>query len=173
VARLFVAVWPPADVLDRLDALPRLPLAGARWTTRPQWHVTLRFLGPVDVRVATAALDHLAAAPTTAVLGPRPRRLGKSVLMVPVAGLDDLAAAVADATDGLGEPGEHPYRGHLTLARARLGSVPALDVDVEATWPVEEVALVESHLHPAGARYDTVHTVALTARRTPGRAGRR
>ncbi len=173
MARLFVAVWPPADVLDRIEALPRLPLAGARWTTRPQWHVTLRFLGPVDARVAAAALDRLAAAPATAVLGPRPRRLGRAVLMAPVAGLDALAAAVAESTDGLGEPGGHAYRGHLTLARARLGSAPTLDVDIEASWPVEEVALVESHLHPAGARYDTLHTVALTAPRTPGRAGRR
>ena len=49
MARLFVAVWPSADVLDALERLPRPPLAGARWTTRRQWHVTVRYFGVVDI----------------------------------------------------------------------------------------------------------------------------
>src|SRR5215218_3846255 len=100
--RLFVAVWPPDHVLDELERLPRLPLAGARWTTRPQWHVTLRFLGAADPAVAGAALDGLAAEACVADLGPRPRRLGHSALMVPVAGLDEVAAAVMRVTAHIG-----------------------------------------------------------------------
>jgi RNA 2',3'-cyclic 3'-phosphodiesterase len=161
--RLFVALWPPADVLDAVAALPRLPLAGARWTTRAQWHVTLRFLGSADVRVAAAALDNVVAAPCTAELGPRPARLGRGVLMLPVAGVDDLAAAVVQATAHVGvAPDIRRFRGHLTLAESRRGNAPRLDAELRASWPVTEVALVESHLHPAGARYDIVHTVPLT-----------
>src|SRR2546423_1820455 len=115
MARLFVALWPPAEVLDAVEALPRLPLAGARWTTRPQWHVTLRFLGAADARVAAAALDNVVAARCTAVLGPRPTRLGRGVLMLPVAGVDELAVAVVQATGHVGVPPDpRPFRGHLT-----------------------------------------------------------
>jgi 2'-5' RNA ligase len=164
MARLFVGLWPPDDVLEALDALPRLPLAGARWTTRRQWHVTLRFLGSADVRVAAAALDNLVAAPCVAELGPRPRRLGRGVLMLPVGGVDDLAAAVVQATAHVGSPPDRrPFRGHLTLAESRRGRAPTLESELHAAWPVTEVALVESQLHPAGARYETVHTVTLTA----------
>jgi len=160
--RLFVALWPPEDVLDAVEALARLPLAGARWTTRKQWHVTLRFLGAADVRVATAALDNVMAAACTASLGPRPTRLGRGVLMLPVAGIDQLAAAVVQATAHVGAPPDtRAFRGHLTLAESRRGKPPKLDAELRATWPVTEVALVESYLHPAGAKYETVHTVAL------------
>ena len=157
MARLFVAVWPPPDVVGLLAALPRYPLAGARWTTEKQWHVTLRFLGGCDERVAVAALDRVDAPLCTAVLGPGPRRLGRDVLVVPVTGLDPLAAAVAAAMDGVGDTGRFPYRGHLTLARAGKGSLPGLEAGVAASWEVDRVALVESQLHPAGARYTTVH----------------
>jgi 2'-5' RNA ligase len=82
--------------------------------------------------------------------------------MLPVAGIDELAAAVVRATAHVGAPPDaRPFRGHLTLAESRRGTPPKLDVELRATWPVTEVALVESQLHPAGARYETVHTVPL------------
>ncbi len=162
MARLFIAVWPPAAVLDELQALPRMPLAGARWTTRAQWHVTVRFLGDVDPGVVMAALDGFDAKACQVELGPRPQALSRSVLVVPVTGLDDLAAAAEQATAGIGRPPElRRYRGHLTLARATNGALPRLDVDVSARWRVDEVALVESHFHPAGMRYETLHTWPL------------
>src|SRR5947209_3556899 len=48
VARLFVAVWPPASLISQLRSLDRPARPGLRWTTEDQWHVTLRFLGGVD-----------------------------------------------------------------------------------------------------------------------------
>jgi 2'-5' RNA ligase len=171
VARLFVAVWPPPNVVEMLAALPRYPLAGARWTTEKQWHVTLRFLGDVDAAAATAALDRLSAAPCRAVLGPRPGRLGRDVLVVPVAGLDDLAAAVHEVMDGMGPGGRFPYRGHLTLARAGKGALPRLDAPVVGEWEVDRVTLVESQLHPAGARYTTVGERRLGQREGSGGTG--
>jgi 2'-5' RNA ligase len=61
--RCFVAVWPPDDVLDDLAALPRPAATYARWSTRDQWHVTLRFFGELDeagVAAATQALSDAA-----------------------------------------------------------------------------------------------------------------
>src|SRR5271154_6237234 len=51
VMRLFVAIAPPAAVLDELDARVgplRARQENLRWTNREAWHVTLAFLGQVD-----------------------------------------------------------------------------------------------------------------------------
>src|SRR5262245_7449378 len=120
MARLFVAVWPPDDVLELVQALPREERPGVRWTTRDPWHVTLRFLGAADVAEAVAALRLVDTATVEAVLGPRPRRLGASVLVMPVAGLDDIATAVLSATAEIGRPPENRrFHGHVTLARLK------------------------------------------------------
>jgi len=165
--RLFVAVWPPPAVLDLLAGLPRADQAGVRWTTRDQWHVTLRFLGAADPDEVSAALAPLAPrlAPAAATMGPRVGRLGRGVLMVPVAGLDAVAAAVVDATRHLGQPPEpRPFLGHLTLARLKGAAACGLtDRVVRAAWTATELALVRSDLHPRGARYTTVATVPLLA----------
>ena len=167
MARIFVAVSPPAEVLDRVAALDRPGVAGVRWTDRSQWHVTLRFLGRVDdVAAAAEALAGVRAAPTVASLGPAVGRFGHRVLHVPVAGLDGLAAAVVAVTAHLGEPPEErPFAGHLTLARvtgrAKVDLRALAGQPVEGEWPVEEVYLIESHLSPKGARYETVAGVAL------------
>ena len=43
--RLFVAVWPPEEVVAELTALPRKDGRGVRFVAPENWHVTLRFLG--------------------------------------------------------------------------------------------------------------------------------
>ncbi len=162
--RLFVAVWPPADVLDAIEALDRPARQGVRWTGRDQWHVTLRFLGRVDdvdsVTGPLAGVCSLAA--PVAVAGPLTGLLGSSIVMLPVSGLDDLAAAVVALTASVGEPPpSRPFTGHLTLARARDRSRRVKVADLagaalSAAWPVSEVTLVASDLHPSGARYEVV-----------------
>jgi 2'-5' RNA ligase len=159
--RLFVAVWPPADVLDRVAALERPAVAGLRWTTPHQWHVTLRFLGQTDLEPVLAALAGVHAPPATARLGPEVGRFGHRILHVPVAGLDDVAAAVVAATAGVGRPPEErPFAGHLTLARvakgARVDLRPLAGATVESSWQAGEVCLVESRLSAAGAHYEVV-----------------
>ena len=172
--RLFVAVWPPDEVLDLVAALPRPDVEGLRWTTRDQWHITLRFFGAVELEAVSVALRSASAPATTAVLGPETGRFGKRVLYVPVSGLDAVAKAVVRATKKVGKPPEpRPFTGHLTLARARdrrrgVDMRSLVGTPVAATWPVTEVCLVESHLSSKGANYEVVETVSLGEPRTMG-----
>lgn len=162
--RLFVAVRPPDAVLDVVAGLRRPPRPGVRWTTRPQWHVTLRFLGEVnDPGPVTAALEAAPLARCDAVVGPRVAALGRGAVVVPVGGLERLADAVVAATGGFGSPpAARAFRGHLTLARARRGPVRDLVGEpVKLGFPVDEVRLVRSHLGADGARYEDVHVRRL------------
>ena len=163
LARLFVAVWPPPEVLDVLAALPRAERPGVRWTTRDQWHVTLRFLGQADPTEAVEAVRRIEGACCEAALGPRPGRLGRSALVLPVTGLAALAAEVERATEAIGRPpAAREFRGHLTLARLKGQAACGLtDMVVGARWTVAGVTLVESRLHPQGARYEVLEEVAL------------
>ena len=166
--RLFVAVWPPEAVLDRVAALPRPATEGLRWTSREHWHVTLRFLGPVPavepVAEALAALPRLEL--TTGVLGPATRRFDQRILHVPVGGLDDVAAAVIGATAHIGKPpDDRPFHGHLTLARvakhAKVDLRPLTGTPVAETWTVDEVCVAESFPSSSGARYEVRLRVPL------------
>jgi 2'-5' RNA ligase len=169
--RVWVGVWPPAEVLDRLEELLRPAEAALRWTRREQWHVTLEFLGEVAEDRVEPLADALqvgtAGSPSrTVALGPATVRLGRGQLVVPVAGVDDLAAAVRAATSGVlaRPPEDRPSRGHLTVARSR-GRQPiprSLEgTPVAAAWTVDEVALVRSHLGQGPARYETLATAPL------------
>ena len=159
MARLFVAVIPPQALLDRIDELDRPDGAGVRWSRRAQWHITMRFLGEVDREAAVTALGGVIAAPSVAEIGPTVGRLGDRVICVPIAGLDDLAAAVAEAMEDLGEAqAQRSFQGHLTLGRARSAetTVPLVGTPWRASFPVDRVCLIESHLGSGPARYETV-----------------
>ncbi len=171
-ARLFVGVRPPTDVAGVLAALDRPALEQVRWTTPEQWHVTLAFLGDValgridELSSALLAATARAAASPEARLGPATLRVGRSVLCVPVDGLDELAGATRRTLGALlPEAGlDGPFHGHLTLARARgRRAFPAAlaGAPVEARWRVREVCLVRSELHPSGARYTTLVTATV------------
>ena len=177
--RLFVAVWPPPEVVDRLAALERPAAEGVRWTSRSQWHVTLRFFGSVHESVLPTLVRALgdvgaAQAPTTAVVGPATATFGRSILMVPVSGLDVLAAATVAATSSFGEPPDgRPFAGHLTLARSGGRGRPGrksrgfdlrrfAGVPVPGSWPVDELTLVRSTTTREGATYDVLSRFAIT-----------
>lgn len=163
MARLFVAVWPPEEVAADLTALPRKDQRGVRFVAPESWHITLRFLGeahPDDVR---AALEGWSMPAATVRLGPAVDVLAERALVVPVAGLDDIATQVAECTAHLGEPPRKRFVGHLTLARVKpYAQMPrVLGAMFSAEFVADEIALVQSRLDPAGARYKTIDTWPL------------
>jgi 2'-5' RNA ligase len=90
-------------------------------------------------------------------------RLGHDAVVVPVAGLDELATAVVACTAGVGQPPDpRAFTGHLTLARLRARAACGIGgAAFHATFPVHEVALVRSDPSAQGVRYTTVATQAL------------
>jgi len=163
MARLFIAVWPPEEVVGELTSLPRKDQRGVRFVPPEKWHVTLRFLGEADPNAVVRALAGVAFAPAFARLGPGVDVLGERALVVPVAGLDDLAGTVIAHTAQIGERPRQRFVGHLTLARMKPHSAMprALGAFVSDEFDVDEIALVQSRLDPLGARYETLATWPL------------
>lgn len=159
MTRLAVAVWPPPGIVTALERLARQP--GVNWSKPEQWMIKLRPLGHVDLRLveplSTALADELAATgPADCVIGPETRRLGGQWLGVPVSGLDDLAAAVFDATVAI-VPVTHPQPFQADIVVAR-GHVPA-EVAGEAIsgkWRAESVALVADRSGPGRPRFENL-----------------
>ena len=134
-----------------------------RWTRAEQRHLTLRFLGavPDSERLAEfVATSVRRCEPFTLSLGgggafPDPRRA--SVLWLGTRQGHDALTALATA---LADPGDRPFRAHVTLARANKPRdlrqvVAALDACGESdAWTVDEIALFESDRRAEGA----VHT---------------
>ena len=161
MARLFVAIWPPDDVLDRLADIDRPKDQGVKWVPQENLHVTLRFLGDADETQVSARLDDTLLPAATAVVGPAFDLLGERSLISPVAGVDELAAVVNHALRGLGtEPERKRFQGHITVARLARNARPHRSAGrlFDATFAVTEVALVASTLHDTGAVYETVAT---------------
>jgi 2'-5' RNA ligase len=158
VARLFIAVWPPEHVVAELRALPRKDQRGVRFVPPENWHITLRFLGAARPEEVVAALERLALPAGRAQCGPGVDVIAERALVVPVHGVEELAAAVTRATREMGEPPRKRFVGHLTVARVKPHArmPPALGAFVRVDFDVDEVALVESRLHPQGARYETI-----------------
>jgi 2'-5' RNA ligase len=167
--RAFLAVLPPPEVLDAVaNVLGQPRLAGARFTRREQWHVTLQFLGNrADLDAVSSALGALAVRGGPVRLGgfgafPSERR-GRVLWLGLAEGgplLVQLAAAVGALLGPLGyPPEERDYHAHLTLARCKAPTdlravVAALsDGPIGPEWTVEDVVLFESSTKPTGAVY--------------------
>lgn len=172
MVRCFVAVWPTPAVVSALSALPRPAIDGLRWTTESQWHVTLRFFGdlsPAEVTNATAALSAMAGSwpeQPSANGGPGTCFLGPGLVVWPVEGLQAAAEAVERTTAQIGQPVPgRRFFGHMTMARGRRGADlrPARHVlsPLVASWPVTSLSLVQSELHPDGARYHDVERFSI------------
>jgi 2'-5' RNA ligase len=175
MTRAFVAVRLPEAVLDAVDAVVPA-VAGARFTTREQRHLTVQFLGTrADVDAVAEALHPLAVAPGGVQLGgagafPSARRA--RVLWVGVASgeafLSQLAAAVGVLLTPLGhEPEAREYHPHVTLARwktptdARPAIASIGDAPVGPAFTVDEIVLYESRLRREGAQYTAHEVIAL------------
>jgi 2'-5' RNA ligase len=186
--RAFVAVVPPAEVVEHLDAFldVRREAAAFRWTPPEQLHVTLAFLAEVADRRLDELVERLGRAAarrssfTAAIAdgGAFPDVARARVLW---AGLDldetgrtelpRLATGARAAASRSGVPVDgQRFRPHVTLARlGRPAEVTAwvrlLDAYRGPSWEVREVALVASYLGegPRGRpRYETVEEFALS-----------
>ena len=180
--RAFVALVPPAAVLDELAAAvapARAARPDLRWTPPAQWHLTLAFLGEIDgdapdqgvlpnltERLARAARRH----PPLELALSGSGRFGDRVLWTrvdPANGPRALAASVGAAVRRCGIPvDDRPYRPHLTLARGRPGAdlrpaVEALWTFAGSRWTADVLHLVRSRLG-AGPDGTAAHEVIAT-----------
>ena len=154
--RLFVAVWPPDDVIRALAAMARPAAVGVRWTEPERVHVTLRFLGDCDEAGAADVLRSARLPAARVILGPAVERLGRGVLVVPAHGLEELAASVIAVTRHLGlPPPERAFRGHLTVGRFKREPPPGYEQPLAASFDATEVALVRSD--PPGTYVNVAH----------------
>ncbi len=177
--RCFVAIWPAPEVVDALEAFPRHAVDGLRWSSRQQWHVTLRFFGDLDAQGVTDASASLARAadgasgPPLLQGGPGSRFLGPGLLVWPVEGLGQVASALEGLTATIGmPPPSRGFYGHITLARGRRGldlrRATELLSPLALSWTATSLALVASELHPDGARYRVLEEFAFPGAPGPG-----
>ena len=166
--RLFTGIEIPRDVAERLSHL-RGGLAGARWITPEHYHLTLRFIGDVDMVAAEAAAEGLSRVSRgmfslrftgLGVLGTRkPHAVVAEV--EPSRPLMELQAEHERIMQRIGLPPEgRKYTPHVTLARLRGGS--ARDIAEYLTlrggflaepFPVERFVLFSSRNSVGGGPY--------------------
>ncbi|MCL2467293.1 MAG: RNA 2',3'-cyclic phosphodiesterase [Micrococcales bacterium] len=187
--RLFLAVVPPAQVLDHLDlalAATRHGPAGThqavRWSARETWHLTAAFYGEVPDGAAgslTAGLEGALAELSPYSLALRGAGVfAHRTLWVGVGGDTDAQRRLSELGQGVGdELGLHHdererNRAHLTIGRARAGTRPAGRRRSRSSGPAELSGV--DQIVRALAVYDgpswTVSSVSLM-RSEPG-AGR-
>jgi len=170
--RLFVGMQLASDVIDALERLAaglRADGDGLRWSSPETWHITLQFLGEVQVEQYECLVDGLARIRSPHVpiwlrgtgIFDRAGVLWAGVAVSPELRL--LEKQVVAATSECGCTGEkRPYHPHVTLARAKGGDpLQAMrKLQRHAKEGVEfprfsasEFLLYESFLSPGGARH--------------------
>lgn len=181
--RAFIALKTPREWDEKLEELQRelkskFGSGAFRWVKPEQIHITLRFFGWVTT---TQADELMALLPLVCAkhrrftlhceaLGTFPNVRKPRVFWAGLKG--DIAEAgalqneIASATHDLGEPPEdRPFKPHLTLARlkdperehvADLEHVISRGFAIDFAWEVSTVLLMQSHLSPQGATYETM-----------------
>ena len=169
--RLFLALRLPEDVLDEIERWQREQLRNVRVVPREHLHVTLAFLGhrPTDeLESIVGALRDAATAAAGAVrFTPVRYRETRSVGMLV---LDDeggraalRAGNVQERLEQLGvyRPEGRPWLPHVTVARWRERPRLQLEPPSVGTFVPSDAAAYLSRLHPDGARYEVLESVAL------------
>lgn len=153
------------------------------WARPESMHLTLKFIGEIDDRLAVEAASRLAAAAagvapfTLSVegVGGFPNQRAPRVVWAGIAGsgaLDALKGRVEDALSSVGIPREErPYSPHLTLCRARtredsmgLGRlISEVRPGIKAAFEVRSFVFFKSVLRPGGAEHLPISEFALKA----------
>jgi len=176
--RLFVALSLPDAVADSL-VLMQGGVPGARWSTREQLHLTLRFIGEVDGSVAASICDVLALirAPRFALElkgvgefgGKRPRALWTGVRED--SAVQHLQRKIESALQRIGLPAEErKFAAHVTLASLRgaprgriITFLAAHALYSSMSFEVNTFILYSSTLTPRGSIYRPEHAFPLAA----------
>jgi len=185
---MFVAVVPPPEVVEHLDAFleVRRDAATYRWAAVEQFHVTLAFLAEVPDRTRDDLVERLGRAASrrhvfaaTVAGGGAFPNVGRARVLWAGLDLDDdgrteltrMATGARAAANRAGVPVEgQRFRAHITVAR--LGHphevtswVRLLDGYRGPTWTVDRMNLVASYLGEGPRRrprYEVVEEFALT-----------
>ncbi len=169
--RLFVAIRPPSEIRSQLAALVG-DIEGARWQDDAQLHLTLRYIGNVDRRMANDVAEGLgrivARAPEMQLSGVGTFAAHGHIDtlwagVAPRDPLEDLHRKIDRALVSLGFPPEsRAYVPHITIARfgkrsrgieAFVGRHAAL---ASAVFTSDHFTLYESHLGSGGPNYEEV-----------------
>lgn len=174
--RLFIGLELPDPVLEQLLAM-REEIAGARWQTANQLHLTLGFIGNVDDGIAdsvSAGLQYLEAEPFELQLQgvgrfgspQKPNNLWAGV--TPEAPLVAIHGQVQSTLKAAGlDPDERPYKPHVTLARMGRNAGPtdpflARFSDFRSSpFLVRNISLFRSTLTQEGSIYEVIHRIPL------------
>jgi 2'-5' RNA ligase len=129
--RLFTAIEIPREIGDRL-AMLRGGLPGARWVDRENYHMTLRFVGDIDMDVAEEVAHGLARVRRSSFavridsVGSLGTRKPHAIVarVAPSPALVELQAEQERIIQRIGLPAEQrKFTPHITLARLR-GAAP-------------------------------------------------
>jgi RNA 2',3'-cyclic 3'-phosphodiesterase len=168
--RLFLALRVPDDVLDEIERWQGEQLHGVRVVPREHLHATLAFLGhrPAgELEAIVGELRDAAAGAGEIRLTPARYREMRSVGMLVLEDEGGLAAALAgDLQERLERLGVYrregrPWLPHLTVARWRERPRLRPEPPPRRTFVPSDAAAYLSRLHPGGARYEVLETVAL------------
>jgi len=185
--RMFVAVVPPAEAVEDLDAflVARRESGRFRWAVPEQFHVTLAFLESVADRHLDELVERLERAGKRrtafqcriagggAFPNARKARVIWAGLDLTEQGTTELGrlatgARAAAARTGIAVAGQR-FRPHITVARlgrpAEVSSwVKLLDAYVGPAWTADHIELVASYLGEGPRkrpRYETIAALAL------------
>ena len=169
--RLFVATYPPREVVEALQAARRgVVVEGVREVTPEQLHLTLQFIGQVEPRDLGRVEESVGGACRgVGAFALRPERL----ISLPARGAVRVIAVETDSPSGVMELhrrlaqrlARHARRDaagrflpHLTLARVRAGAaVSRVDAALDCpAFLVDRVVLVRSVLRAQGAEHRAV-----------------
>jgi 2'-5' RNA ligase len=168
--RLFLALRLPDGVLEDIERWQREQLPSVRVVPREHLHVTLAFLGhrpACELEAIVGALREAAAGAgqirLTTVRYRETRSAGMLVLDDEGGKAAQLAGDLHERLEGLGvyRREARPWLPHLTVARWRERPRLRPQPPPGRTFVPSDAAAYLSRLHPDGARYEVLESVAL------------